>query len=97
MNRNHYLAMTSPASHFRQMAALGVTLDSSFGPDAAGYGTPFATQLPYFPLDDDGYPFAFLELPFQYADYFGGVDSTAIQGMIRRTAEQDHGMLDNFA
>jgi hypothetical protein len=93
INRNHYLAMDSPARHFRQMAALGVSLDSSFGPDAAGFGYPFATQLPFHPLDVNGLPFQFLELPFQYADYFGDVDSTRILDMMRHTAQRDHGAL----
>jgi hypothetical protein len=93
LNRNHYLLMESPFAHPREMTALGVKFDLSYGPDVERWGYPFATQFPFQPLDENGYPFDLLELPFQYADYFGGVDSVDIQGMIRQCAEGDHGAL----
>src|SRR5262249_20817662 len=92
-NRNHFLAMRDPAEHFRQVAALGVRIDSSWGPDTTCYGYPYATGYPYYPVDRNGLPFGLLELPFQYADYYGGVDSAAVQRLIRGCAEESHGVL----
>ncbi len=93
INRNHHLLMEGPVKHYRQMAALNVRLDSSNGPDHDGWGYPFATQFPFHPLDENGYPFDLLELPYQYADYYGGVDSSRIQAMILHCAHVDHGGL----
>ena len=50
---------------FRQLAAAGLDIDTSFGPtDADHYGYLFGNSMPFHPLDRRGRPLPLLEAPF---------------------------------
>ncbi len=52
---------------FRNLAAAGLRIDSSFGPsDPAHFGYLFGSGMPFFPLDDRGRPLPVMEVPFAF-------------------------------
>ncbi len=76
LNRNHYLAWSEDyADPFRQMAAAGLDLDSTYGPNR-GRGYLFGTGLPFRVLDQDGLPLPVWEWPFVSQEDWSGVDSS---------------------
>ncbi|MBM4318387.1 MAG: hypothetical protein FJ125_00130 [Deltaproteobacteria bacterium] len=52
---------------FRILSRAGIAADSSYGPtDDERVGYLFGTGLPFHPLDDNGRPFALLEVPYLF-------------------------------
>lgn len=74
-NRNHYLLWgqewTEP---FQQMAAVGLSADSTYGPDKGCRGYLFGTGMPFWPMDVNGLPMPVQEFPLISAEDLGGVD-----------------------
>lgn len=91
MNRTHGLIFDpDPARTFRMLHAAGVTVDSSYGPSGPGrFGYLFGTGLPFRPLDDTGWPFPLLEVPFLYQDDESGSRKDHEQ-IIRAAADEHH-------
>ncbi len=82
LNRTHFLAWgreyTEP---FQQMAAAGLELDSTYGPNR-GRGYLFGTGLPFRVLDQDGRPLPLWEWPFVSQEDWAGVDLEFLSGLL---------------
>ncbi len=75
-NRNHYLMWSEDYTEiFRQLAAAGIVIDSSYGPDKTCRGYLFGTGLPFWPIDKTGSPLPVMEMPLLAAETLGGVDA----------------------
>jgi len=93
MNRTHGLVFDpDTAKTFRMMHAAGVTVDSSYGPSGTDrFGYLFGTGLPFRPLDDTGWPFPLVEIPFLFQDDEGW--SRDDQDSLIRAAATEHHQL----
>lgn len=82
LNRTHFLAWgreyTEP---FRQMAAAGLELDSTYGPNR-GRGYLFGTGLPFRVLDQDGMPLPLWEWPFVSQEDWAGANLEFLSGLL---------------
>lgn len=89
-SRIHYLCWGNDyVRPFREMAACGITLDSSYGPNN-GRGYLFGTGLPFQVLDSNGCPLPIYEMPFLTQENWGGVDSQYFCGLIDDSARYYH-------
>ena len=89
--RIHYLLWdTRWARPFAQLAAAGIELDSSYGPDFHCKGYLFGTAYPFHPLDENGLPFALWELPYQHSEMEEGADAAWLAGLAARSRDGDH-------
>ena len=64
--RSAELPVADPWRHFRILEASRIALDSSLGPQLTQLGWLHETARPFHPLDRNGRPFQFLELPFAF-------------------------------
>ncbi len=89
--RIHYLLWDREwARPFAQLAAAGIALDSSYGPDFNCKGYLFGTAYPFHPLDASGLPFPLWELPYQHSEMEAGADAAWLAGLAARSREGDH-------
>lgn len=88
--RIHYLAWGSDyAAPFRRMAAAGLELDTSYGPNR-GRGYLFGTGLPFRALDANGLPLATREWPFVAQEDWSGVDAGWVGSLLEDSARSFH-------
>jgi hypothetical protein len=74
INRNHYLLWGEDYTGvFRELAAAGFVMDSTYGPDKACRGYLFGTGLPFWAMDTNGFLMPIMEHPFISAEDLGGV------------------------
>jgi len=91
LNRNHYLLWEeSWAAPFARLAAAGVLLDSSYGPDVQCRGYLFGTGRPFTALSEQGLPLPIQELPFQVAEELGGADAAFLEELLAQSARRYH-------
>jgi hypothetical protein len=91
VSRTHYLLWDeSYARTFAQLAALGIEMDSSYGPDFNCKGYLFGTAYPFHPFAETGLPFRLLELPYQHSEREAGCDSAYLSGLARESLAGDH-------
>lgn len=91
LNRNHYLLWSSSwAEAFRNLAAAGFTVDSSYGPDLHARGYLFGTGLPFEAMDDNGLPVGVTEMPFLTAETLGGVDAPYMARLFNDSRDAHH-------
>lgn len=91
LNRNHFLLWDAGwAQPFREMAAAGVVLDSTYGPDLRCRGYLFATGRPFLSLDEQGLPLGVWELPFQLAEDLGGADRAYLGRLLDESSALYH-------
>lgn len=82
LNRTHFLAWGREyAEPFQQMAAAGLELDSTYGPNR-GRGYLFGTGLPFRVLDQDGMPLPLWEWPFVSQEDWAGADPEFLLGLL---------------
>jgi hypothetical protein len=95
MNRNHGLIWDSEfGKSFRMLHAAGIAADSTYGPAGSGrFGYIFGTGLPYRPLDDTGWPFPLMEVPFLFQDdeQWSRADQ---ERLVREAATKHHQLLN---
>ncbi len=90
LNRNHYLAWGQEYDEpFRQMAAAGLELDSTYGPNR-GRGYLFGTGLPFRVLDRDGLPLPVWEWPFVSQENWSGADAAFVQSLLQDSSRAWH-------
>ncbi len=90
-NRNHYLLWDETyAGLFRRMAAQGIRVDSTYGPDVGAKGYLFGTAQPFIALDRNGLPLPVREVPFQTAEDLGGADRAFIWKLLADSASRHH-------
>jgi hypothetical protein len=90
LNRTHFLAWGREYSEpFRQMAAAGLELDSTYGPNR-GRGYLFGTGLPFRVLDQDGLPLPLWEWPFVSQEDWAGADQAFLLGLLDDSARAWH-------
>lgn len=88
--RIHYLAWGHDyAAPFRRMAAAGLALDSSYGPNR-GRGYLFGTGLPFRALDSNGLPLPTREWPFVAQEDWFGVDAPWVRRLLDDSARSFH-------
>jgi hypothetical protein len=89
--RIHYLLWdTEWARPFAQLAAAGIELDSSYGPDFHCRGYLFGTGYPFHPLDPNGLPYALWELPYEHSEMEEGADAAWLARLAANSREGDH-------
>ncbi len=89
--RLHYLMWdTEWARPFAQLAAAGIQLDSSYGPDWHCRGYLFGTALPFHPLDASGLPFPLWELPYEHSEMDEGADPAWLARLAELSRGGDH-------
>ena len=77
------------AAPFRQMAAAGLELDSTYGPNR-GRGYLFGTGLPFQALDHDGLPLPVLEWPFVAQEDWAGADEAFTLSLLEDSRRAFH-------
>lgn len=86
-SRTHFLAWPKEhAAYFSELAAAGIRIDSSYGPDIQNRGFLFSTARPFRPAGADGLPLPILELPFVSAEDLGGADMQFLHGLMQQSA-----------
>lgn len=82
---------------WRQLEALGVDLDSSYGPaptflvpENSDAGYIFGTGLPFRPIDSKGVRFSVQELPFLLTDGNPGYSSSRVRQLIVESSDAFH-------
>jgi hypothetical protein len=78
------------ARTFAQLAAQGIELDSSYGPEDGCRGYLFGTGYPFRPLAESGLPFPLLELPYQHSEREAGCDGAYLTALARESLAGDH-------
>lgn len=90
LSRLHYLAWgTDYAAPFRRLAAAGIELDSSYGPNR-GRGYLFGTGLPFQALDVNGFPLPIREWPFVAQEDWYGVDASWVRRLLDDSSRSFH-------
>jgi hypothetical protein len=90
-SRIHYLDLGPTwTGAFRALAAAGVRLDSTYGPNRGGRGYLMGTGLPFPILDTDGLPLPIRELPFVHQENWGGEDPAFFETLFRASRERHH-------
>lgn len=86
-SRTHFLAWPKEhAAYFSELAAGGIRIDSSYGPDIQNRGFLFGTARPFRPAGADGLPLPLFELPFVSAEDLGGADRQFLHGLMQQSA-----------
>jgi hypothetical protein len=89
--RLHYLMWdTEWARPFAQLAAAGIRLDSSYGPDWHCKGYLFGTAYPFHPLDPNGLPFTLWELPYEHSEMDEGASPEWLTHLADNSCAGDH-------
>lgn len=90
-SRIHYLDLGPTwTGAFRALAAAGMRLDSTYGPNRGGRGYLMGTGLPFPILDTDGTLLPIRELPFVHQENWGGEDAAFFETLFRASRERHH-------
>ncbi len=90
-NRLHYLQWDDRyAKTFAELAAAGIEMDASYGPDYHCKGYLFGTAFPFHPLDCSGMPYPLLELPYEHSEMEAGADSAYMAALALASRRGDH-------
>lgn len=90
-NRNHDMLWTSTyAGVFRRLAAVGVSIDASYGPGDNARGYLFGTGLPFWALDETGIPLPVIEHPTLTTETLGEVDARFMHALFRDSQDAYH-------
>ncbi len=90
-NRNHYLLWGETYTGvFRELAAVGISIDTTYGPDKGARGYLFGTGLPFWAIDQNGLPLPVIEHPMLTAETLGGVDAKFMYRLMRDSHDTWH-------